>query len=216
MDSPNKVAPYDRCDYRCDSCIHFRKCRLFQQEAEQFTQDDEVDKIHNVLMSVKRSLVETLNSLQQSSTQLGLEFDILSRKSFNDILAPDTYPLYRLSYKFTQKVHKFLKKYWSKEPPKAEVKSLRTELDDLSWHHTLVSVKIARALTSQQDGDDYGFLDAKNSAEVAMTSLRICRFALGNIIERYGHYFDSVIDLLLLLNKLEGEIKKQFDRELSY
>jgi len=219
LDSFENDAPYHRCDYRCDSCIHTRTCKLYLQEFQQTdppsAEEPEPVIRQRMLLDVKQSLVETLRSLQMKAQKLGLNLMELTRETAEFCPAPDSFDVYNLACQFTEKAHHFLAEYWQAEPSLEEIEHLKIELDDLNWYHSLVSVKVVRALISQWDGDAIGFQDTKNSAEVALRSLRFCRLALGNIIEREPAYFDWLIDLILLANKIEAEIFKQFRYELK-
>lgn len=219
LDSKSEVPPYDRCDYRCDTCIHTKTCKLYQKEARE-TEDDWTGmppetSIENVLASVKKSLLDTLQAIHSKAENLGIDLDEADADSqYQMPPAPETFPIYQEAYDFTLKCHQFLTDYWNSEPPDEEIDDLQPELDDISWQHTLVSVKLARALTSQWDGDTFGKLDARYSAEVALRALRLCRLAMGNIVERYPGYFDTLIDLILMTNKIKQGIQDQFSHEL--
>jgi len=218
VDSKVEVPPYDRCDYRCDTCIHTKICKLYQKE----NRESEIDwtgfrreaSLENVLSSVKKSLLDTLQAIQSKAESIGTMLEANPANKFEVPPPPETFPIYQLAYEFTLKCHQFLTDYWDSEPPDAEVNNLQPELDDISWQHTLVSVKLARALTSQWDGDNYGRQDAKYSAEVALRALRLCRLAMGNIVERFPGYFDDLIDLILMTNKIYAGIQEQFSKEL--
>ena len=219
MDSNSDVPPYDRCDYRCDTCIHTPTCKLYQKETREsedgWSGMPPEMSIENVLSSVKKSLLDTLQALHSKAENLGINLDESETDSKYELPpAPETFPVYQLAYDFTLRCHQFLTDYWNSEPPDEEIENLRPELDDISWQHTLVSVKLARALTSQWDGDSFGTLDAKYSAEVALRALRLCRLAMGNIVERFPAYFDTLIDLILMTNKIKKGIQKQFTKEL--
>lgn len=216
MNIENKFAPYDRCDYRCDTCIHTQTCSLFQQETadEQyqfpFLDQAELD-IEEVITNVKISLIKTLQALQENAEKFGIDIKELNDVEFEAPPSPENFPLYQLAYQFTVRCHQFLTDYWDAAPPEEEIENLKPELDDLSWQHTLVSVKLARALISQWDGDDFGAVDAKNSAQVALRALNLCRLSMGNILTRYSVYFDALIDLIILANKIEKSIIEQFN-----
>jgi hypothetical protein len=220
VDSKSEVPPYDRCDYRCDTCIHPKTCKLYQKEHQEsetaWAGMRREASIENVLSNVKKSLLDTLLAIQSKAESIGTSMDESDPDlKFELPPSPNTFPIYQLAYEFTMKCHKFLTDYWNSEPPDEEVDNLQPELDDISWQHTLVSVKLARALTSQWDGDNFGQQDAKYSVEVALRALRLCRMAMGNMLERFPGYFDELIDLILMTDKIKSGIQDQFSRELQ-
>ena len=220
MTESKKTAPYNRCDYRCGSCIHTRYCKLYQLDqlptAFPNGTDESPPDMAEVLGDMRESLRNTSLMLQHKARQAG---NNPKRKTGLPVTPetpdPDNFPVYSQAHDFTLKLHQFVRHFLDNVPADENIQELWPELDDISWHHTIISVKIARALTSQWEGDEFGREDANNSAEVALKSLRICRMAMGNLVERQPDLFDDLIELILGSIKIEKSLLQQFPEVLT-
>ncbi len=73
MKSISKIAPYNRCDYRCESCVHIRDCRLFNKGiGEQLNSAQSPDDIDPVLTNIHKTIFETIRMLQEKANELGI------------------------------------------------------------------------------------------------------------------------------------------------
>ncbi|HDI52086.1 MAG TPA: hypothetical protein ENF45_05595 [Bacteroidetes bacterium] len=111
----------------------------------------------------------------------------------------------RCLYQFD--AHNFLKRYWEDEFLQER---FGEQLEELSWYHTLVSVKLGRALSGLADGDEFGLEDATNSAQVALHAVVTCQEALTQILDKSPDEFDEIIPLLISAKKIEDGIQQTF------
>ncbi|MBN2088853.1 hypothetical protein JW964_04535 [candidate division KSB1 bacterium] len=211
MKSLSKIAPYNKCDYRCESCVHIRECKLFRNEiGEQLKHESKLEDIDSVLTNIHKTIFETISMLQQKAKELGLNMEKIEDEDPGKRIDLEAIPLYRLGHDFSLASFQFLQKLSKTRMPIVKIQRLKPEIEDLSWYHTIVSTKIARALTSQADGDEFGFEDAKNSASVARSAVNICLVALENLLEHLPDFYNDLAYLLKVCLQLDDGIDKQF------
>jgi hypothetical protein len=84
----------------------------------------------------------------------------------------------------------------------------REFLDDIAWHHAIVSAKVYRALGWRTEGEIAD--DARNSAAVAMKSLTICIMAFDQLSACSPKLFEQSKFLSAAGARLKGSIKNRF------
>lgn len=213
MKSVSKVAPYNKCDYRCESCIHIRDCQLFKNEiGEHLKISNQVEEIDSVLSNIRRTIFDTINMLQQKAREIGLNLEKIDEADLGQSIDLEKIPLYRLGQNFSLACFHFLQKLSKFRTPLVNIQRLKPEIEDLGWYHTIVSTKIARALSSQADGDEFGLEDANNSANVALSAVNICLIALENLQEHLPQFHTDLAQLLEMNVQLKDEINKKFGK----
>lgn len=219
MNTADQPAPYNRCDYRCDRCIYTKVCKVYQKEQERrkkhLLNGEDADDLLTVIKDLKADLERTFSMLKDKAEELGIDIDKISEKVSREFPEPEEFPLYKMTREFTLKTHQFLKNLRDESPYPEELVALKEDLEDLSWYHTLVSAKLARALSDLSDIDEFSREDAKNSAEIALMSIRACQIALSHILEAYPNLFDTLIELLVMSQKIEKAILEQFKNILE-
>jgi hypothetical protein len=131
-----------------------------------------------ILEEVKESLQEAEEMLSKMADEM--EINLIGIQDVEDISDEELRkaPLYKDSHEFTMLTHNFLKNI----EPHMDTNT-RQYFDDIMWHHTVVSVKTFRALSSEHDLIE----DALNSAAVAIKSLTICIMAFEYIASRCSY-----------------------------
>lgn len=211
MKSLPKIAPYNRCDYRCESCVHIRECKLHKNEiGNQLKYDRKLEDIDSILTNIHKTIFETISMLQQKARELGLNLEKIEDENPEEKIKLESVPLYRQGHDFTIASFHFLDKLSKTRLPQRKLQWLKPEIEDLSWYHTIVSTKIARAITSYIEGDEFGLEDAKNSIGVARSAVDICLIAIENLLEYLPDFKDDLNYLLQMLQKLNTEIDQYF------
>ncbi len=211
MKSLSKIAPYNKCDYRCESCVHIHECRLFKKEiGEQLKHENGLKDIDAVLTNIHRIIFDTISMLQQKAKELGLNAEKFEEENTDPKIDLEKIPLYRMGHDFSMACFQFLQKLSKTRISEKKIQRLKPEIEDLSWYHTIVSTKIARALTSQAAGDEFGLEDAKNSATVARSAVNICLVALENLLEHLPDFHHDLEHLLQVNLQLNNGIDEQF------
>ncbi len=169
-----KSAPFNSCDYLCEKCSETEECTIYallkEKARSKRTPGQAGTRPAVFLEDVKESLDEAMEMLQEMAAELDIELDETAGLAELDEHYIDTDELYQLSLTFTLKVHAFLKRI------ERLVKTRNKDaFEDIAWHHTIVSVKIHRAVASDYDGLSE---DAIASAGVALKSLAKCIDAL--------------------------------------
>ncbi len=141
---------YNYCDYWCEKCDHTDQCQVYQKELDRslkhLTEGKDPANMEVVIEDVQESLKELMELLQKEAQKLGIDLD----EPLPELKAPPepfTFPLYRLAYEFTKNSHKLLEHL--REKDLLLINRAEKEIRELSWYHTLVSVKLARALSSK-------------------------------------------------------------------
>ncbi len=174
-----KSSPYNACDYRCERCLETDNCKVYQMLQEKSEHHQNMGRDENemgaALEDVKETFQEAIEILRERAEGLGLNLD-----EFSDIADDTPYlendPLYESAHDFTMQAHAFI----------ITADALVNENDrewfeDVVWHHTVVSAKTYRALSSENDLRE----DAVNSAAVAVKSLTICTMAFDHLSTGY-------------------------------
>ncbi len=178
--------PFNACDYRCEHCLVTGDCAVYQQlrkRSLEHTLDSlGEDDVSAVLHDIQESFRETEAAIKQKARDIGIDIDELSRTSSPEAMSRhrrkvDDDPLYRRALDFTRQAQKFLQTAGSVAGVKEQ-----SYLDDIAWHHTVVAVKVYRALG--WGGGTGGAVDSANSAAVAVKSLTICIMAFDYLASR--------------------------------
>jgi hypothetical protein len=168
-----KSAPFNSCDYLCEKCARTEECPIYallKEKARSKRTCGEAGAPPAVFLEdVKESLDEAMEMLQEMAAGMDIEFDDAAIEDLDECYI-DRDELYQLSLTFTLKVHTFLKRI------EGLIRSRnRDAFEDIAWHHTIVSVKIHRAVASDYNGLSD---DAIASVGVALKSLTKCSDAL--------------------------------------
>jgi len=178
-----ETLPFNACDYRCERCLATGHCAVFRdlsdREARNFALGRDSDGLDAALRDVGEIFSETRDMLAEKAAEFGIDLDELADAGPRDIFEEAKKdPLYLSAFDFTMQVRDFLK---TAEP----VMLLEgwDFLEDITWHHTVVSAKVFRAVGSEEDPEMR--FDAVNSAAVAINSLTICIMAFDALAPLY-------------------------------
>lgn len=168
-----KSAPFNSCDYLCEKCAQTEECTIYallKEKAQSKRSPGKPGERPAVFLEdVKESLDEAMEMLQEMAAELDIELDDAGLDDLDEYYI-DKDELYQLSLIFTLKVHSFLKRI------ERLIRSRNHDaFEEIAWHHTIVSVKIHRAVASDYNGLSD---DAVASAGVALNSLAKCIDAL--------------------------------------
>lgn len=240
MDKPknNKFIPgiYNYCDRWCEHCPLSQRCLLYARDQKRIEEhrkkgEDPHDwKI--VMQDVKKSFEETIQLIQQSAKERGIDLEKLPAEEYKPP-DPTNHPLHKAAQRYLRMAQKFLKELrksiraegidLSKRievipGAKEDVGTLReivTCYEVISWYHTLISAKIYRALCQEKGERDRELAqaeqdDANGSAKVAYESLTRSIKALQRIYEWDEDLQASALNLLVEAERLRRGIDKEF------
>jgi len=178
-----ETLPFNACDYRCERCLATERCAVFQdlsdRGARNFALGRDSDGLDAALRDVGDIFNETRDMLAEKAAEFGIDLDEFAAAGPRDIFEEAKKdPLYVSAFDFTMQVRNFLK---TAEP--IMLLAGQDFLEDIMWHHTVVSAKVFRAIGSEDDPEIR--FDAVNSAAVAMNSLAICIMAFDALAPLY-------------------------------
>jgi len=201
--------PFNACDYRCEHCLVTGECAVYQKLKERSLKRalngiGEND-VAAVLHDIRESFRETEAQIKQKARDLGIDIDEISGGTSREAISgqhrgAEDDPLYLSALDFTRQAQRFLRSAGA-----VVGEEEKEYLEDIAWHHTVVPVKIYRALGWRTDGD--GAVDAVNSAAVAAKSLTICIMAFDYLAPRYTALLPACRNLSDDARKIKEEIK---------
>jgi hypothetical protein len=205
MLSVMRSTPYNFCDYRCERCLETAVCGVFKRLQKDSLLD--TDDPAALLNALQTSFRETETMIKQKAREFGIDIDQLAGgASAEDIReqrrGTTRDALYEETHQFALETRGFL--------DAAELVIAdgdREFLDDIAWHHTIVSAKVYRALGWKTEGEIAD--DARSSAAVAMKSLTICIMAFDQLASS-PKLFETGKRLSAAGAHLKGSIKNRF------
>jgi hypothetical protein len=207
-----KKLPFNACDYRCEHCLETPECAVFQALLKQSlllgsNVNGEKDA-GAVLEELRESFRETEEMIKQKARELGIEIDEIAggastgeileerRNTLND-------PLYKRSYEFALQANRCII-----QADPLITGTDREYIQDILWHHSVISPKVFRALGWKTEGIIAE--DAKNSAAVAMKSLTICIMAFDHLAGRYEPFAGEFKRLAAEGKSIKEEVRNRF------
>lgn len=203
--------PFNSCDYRCEHCLVTAECAVFrklQEHSLQYGNDGgEGNDLASILRDMRESFRETEAQIKQKARELGIDIDEIAGGTTAEEIreqhqGTEEDPLYQRSHAFTMQTHGFLQAADGVVAGEA-----REYLDDISWHHSVVSAKIYRALGWRTHEEDA--VDAKKSAAVAIKSLTICIMAFDYLASRYPVLSQECGRLSTAARQIKEEIRER-------
>lgn len=173
--------PWNYCDYRCEVCEYQSTCAVYHTvETERricMLEGKDPDGIENAIQSVASTLSTTLLELRARAREMGLDPDHLPEGDLRENSFEED-PLCQKAYVLSLRTLKFVQ-----ERPvfPAEDRIFTEAWDDLLWHCTVFSAKIARAGGGQTHPEEYAASrpsDREISFDIALKSIQHCTNAL--------------------------------------
>lgn len=105
--------------------------------------------------------------------------------------------------------------------PEAEAQELSDAVDIIRWYQPQIFVKLSRALMTLEDldselEDDPALSDMNGSAKVALIAIDRSLLAWAKLHERFGDRGDSILDLLVQLERLRRQAETQFPKARAF
>jgi len=222
---------YNYCDRWCERCRFRNKCSLYDKEkqrlAEHESKGEDPYDWDVVLKDIKEEFAETLRLIRTAAEKQGIDLDDLPDEDL-EMPDPSNHPMVMAASGYSKEAGGFLKalrdtiqkegidlskrvEYMpSAEGDKEMLMRVVSSYDTIMWYHTLIPVKIRRALQSKMEHEDeFSEEDALTSAKIAYIGIIRSLQSLRLIYEWDEELQDST---LTLLAKIE-QLRKQVDRE---
>lgn len=227
-----KKAPYNFCDRWCERCLHNKQvsCKLYLDEFEQKTtciahgKDEDDSEITEAVMRAQYEEVEEKFNEEVEEFGLDLDYPDISEDELSEEDAVDlkdlpseiqkhirfveNNPLKTVAKNYSDKACIFLKQtFYKKEPDDAQ---LSYDFQTVSWYHTLLPVKIGRALSGFHKPvyeDEFALYDAVAQFQVCQKSVRESIKALRRIKQHFSGYHKQINILIALLHNIGSRIE---------
>jgi len=231
----NKYIPgiYNYCDRWCERCPLKDRCLLYAKEAKRLarhkTRGEDPYDWNIVMQDIKEDFGETLTLLRKFAEEQGIDINELPEEE-PEPYDPSNHPLMKTGnnyFEMTRKYLEELRKIINEERedlakrveiiPSAEgdietLKEIISNYEIISWYHTLISVKIHRALQGkmEHDEDEFAQSDADGSAKVAYIGIMKSMNALKVIYDWDENHQEVTLTLLVELEKIRRDIDREF------
>lgn len=224
---------YNYCDRWCERCPMRFRCFLYAKEqkrvAKHKAKGEDPHDWNVVMQDIKEDFAETKKLLDKKAKELEIDLNVLPQEEYKKH-DPADHPLMKITNTYFKLAHKFLKKLravLNKErreliknaaiisPTHNDVEMLRkliSNYETITWYHTLIPVKIHRALDGKMEAetDEFAQRDVDGSAKVAYIGITKSMNALKAIYEWNEELKDFTLTLLAEAEKLHKGVDREF------
>jgi hypothetical protein len=226
-----KESPYNFCDRWCERCLYEKqiRCMLYKDELERkltciaHGRDEDDPEITEAVL--KEQYKDIDEKLSQCMDKFGIDLDNPGMDedgedeehlvNFED-LPPDIQkhirfvennPLSVTAEQYRKKTYNFLKETFYKDEKKYA--TLNYDFQTVSWYHTLLSVKLQRALAGFHQPvseDEFALYDAVAQFQICKKAIMQSVVALRKISTRYPVFAQQIQELIALLHNIHSRI----------
>lgn len=236
---------FNYCDRWCEHCPMTSRCRVYydteRKKAEHIRKGEDPYDWNILMQDVKEDFEETLQLLKKAAEEQGIDLESIPDEEY-ERPDPSEHPLNLRAKNYMHNTHKFLKKL--REALEAEGNDLLKRIDImpspaeelkkfedinfcyevLSWYHTLVHVKIYRALCSKiesaraknEEFAKWDMDDANGSAKVAYDGITRSIIALQTIYKWDHSLQDEALQLMVEADRIRKGIDAEFPGHRSF
>lgn len=226
-----KESPYNFCDRWCKRCVHEKqiRCSLYKDELERkitciaHGRDEDDPEITETVMNAQYKEVD--EKLSEHMGKIGIDLDNpeidedeLDEEhliDFNDlpediqkhIKFVENNPLPATAEQYRKKTHSFLKETFYKDEKKYA--TLNYDFQTVSWYHTLLLVKLQRALAGFHEPvseDEFALYDAVAQFQICKKAIMQSVAALRKISMSYPAFAQQIQELIALLHNIHSRI----------
>ena len=227
---------YNFCDRWCEKCVFTDKCLSYEMSKESYADKPEIsDKkfwsdLENSFKMVKEMLSDYMKEHNISMpTDEETEQIEIEMKRIDDTIKAN--PLVLESRGYNKTTTNFLREndYFVPEPTdeiedETEIekfKRLQDAIEIILYYKNMIYVKLSRALHSYYSDDDEeeyeGYEEDKLVyARITIVIIERSMAAWHHILENNNNQSDSIIDLLLQLNKIKLGIERLIPKVVDY
>ena len=236
---------YNYCDRWCERCPFTSRCLTYAMEAEDndnpAIRDLNSEAFWNKLQSIFEQTAEMINELAE---EMGIDLNSLDMESASDDISlqkakadshelviaaicygkmvNDWFESEYLSFKQKEdELNTLLKIGLDKDSLHADADSIQDAVEVIRWYQHQIEVKLKRAL-AQDDLFDAGKEDtilrndADGSIKVALIGMDRSIGAWGKLREHFSERTDSILDILLHLDRLRRRTEELFPQARSF
>jgi hypothetical protein len=208
-----KESPYNFCDRWCERCHHEKqtRCRLYLDEFEQKAtciahgRDEDDPEITAQVMEKQFEGME--EAVEKFSKENEIDFEDLPPEIQDHIRFVEDNPLDSTTKNYLNKAHAFLESTFYRD--KSIDPELIRDFETVSWYHTLLHVKLRRALAGFHEPaveGDYAMHDAVAQFEICKKCAGKSIEALSKIKEHLPGQRLPITALIALLHNIHSRI----------
>lgn len=233
---------YNYCDRWCERCPFTARCAVYAQEQATDDGDPAARDIHNAQFWKRMGdiFAETLEMIREIAAKKGIDLDHISPKERAKFEAEERkrekaverHPLARASQDYGLKVFRWMKTAEPafREKGEALIKAAELELPGqqpeheaaevfdavgvISWYHSQIGVKLARAIGGRAEGVPKIIADMPKdwdgSAKVALLGIERSLAAWGILLRHFPEREDELLPFLAALKRLQRETELDF------
>lgn len=213
-----KESPYNFCDRWCERCPYEKqmRCKLYQDEFEQkitcIAHGREPDDPEITEEVMRRQFEDTEKKIEQFMEENEIEIDDIDEPEFEeikeDIESVENNPLDAAAEQYRKIAQEFLENtFYDKKDVKSE---LIYDFETVAWYHTLLMVKLHRALCGFHepvDEDEFALYDAVAQFAICKKAINESVKALRKLKPHYLEHKNLIIELLALLHNILSRIE---------
>ena len=220
-----KSTPYNYCDRWCERCPQEKRdnCTLYKEDfdanIQHIIKGEDPNDLKVVFEDVRKNFEKTASLISEWVKEKNIDlseddgsFEFQKKKEMELL----NHPLHKLSIEYYKKAHVFLKQnFYGKTSVILETSH---DFERLSWHHTLLRVKIYRALCdiyARNDKDDYSLHHAVAQIDISSKCITESQNALSNLQKLQIFSKNTINELLALLNRISISINT-IEKEINH
>lgn len=191
--------PFNFCDRWCERCNLTEICKVYKDgqrdRRRAIKEGKDPDSWEFTFEVMHKNLQKTMKLIYQGAKKWGIDMDKIMEEAkdedFEDDRKYEQDPLYQFAAKLSTSLFKFLKSL-EVVPIDVKVTPIVEAREIISWYHTLIIAKTARALSSEDREkdlpDDWRSFDDRTSAFIVFNSLQKIAEACGIISQQKPLY----------------------------
>lgn len=234
---------YNYCDRWCERCVFTSRCLTYELDAEDnnnpATHDINNEAFWNHLQSIFEQTIEMITEI---ANEMGIDLSSLDIESASDDLSlqmdkTDDYEIIRAARNYGKMVDQWFDlKYQVFEQKqdgmnilleigieKADMHknaaSIKDALEVIRWYQHLIYVKLKRAFIHDDLDEEENLVlqsDAEGSVKVSLIGMDRSIGAWGTLQEKFPEETDSILDILIHLDRLRRAAESLFPRARNF
>lgn len=210
-----KKSPYNFCDRWCERCPDEtqKRCRLYQDEFERkitcIAYGREPDDLEVTKEILDKQYGDVERSIEKYIEEHNINIEEVDTSEIERVdKLTDEHSLQKTTMQYTMKAYEFLKHTFYEK--KIKHAKLAQDFETISWYHTLLSVKMKRALSGLHEPDDeyeFGLCDAVAQFAICKKAISLSFEALQRVKPQYPNFQKQINALLALLGNISSRIQ---------
>jgi len=207
MPEKYKPPPFNYCDYRCERCEEQENCRVYKEDQERilkhYSKGEDPYDPKVIFNDVSEILHRTKDMLKKDIEKYGINLDEISKTEVPES-KPEDYVIYQLAEEYYKKANALIKELERTGIPE----TISEKFEDLIWYHTLIVAKTGRLVSGFDDDleNELSKIEEEGTLKVINKAIALSRTALDRMLNELPDHFNTIINLLDLLNRLEKEL----------